>query len=49
MASVELRRAVEVVLLVEKVVAVKGKGYSDLATRELAATLSDMRTPVLPG
>ena len=58
MASVELRRAVEVVPLVEKeaifkrldlgekVVVVTGKGYPDVATRELLATLSNMGAPV---
>ena len=58
MASFELRRPVELVLLIEKeaifrrldlgerMVVVTGKGYPDVATRELLATLSNMGTPV---
>ena len=55
--SVELRRAVEVVLLVEKEAIFKrldlgegggrdGKGYPDVATQELLATLSNTGAPV---
>ena len=42
MESVGLQRGVDLVLLVEKAVVVTGKGYPDVATRELLAALSDM-------